>query len=467
MEDQLDEELKNRIKKVFDEYKDPSADEGWLQLRKKFPAEKDRRSIVPLFWWSAAAMVLLALGLGIWKYGANDQSQNVAGINKVKPVKQGNLQAMKPAPLKVDETTAQGTKSAARNESAAASAQNTTAANRARLLPVVPFTPATINTVAATVDTSGKKTNTALAATVTKTDQSVIAANPPAIKKVDSAKNAVGQVPQNQIASTQPATQPAQPAAVKNADRTNPAVSLLADNKVNTKRVSDLGPRVRLGVYAASFVNYAKGSTNQTNAGAGFSAEIRIARNLKVVTGLTLAKNSLNYNGGVPTSAVQSNLFAPAAFGAGNQLSSAASYSHSAAVTVASVPAFQNYGVSMFNIDVPLNLKYDFNLKKTSFYLMAGLSSGTFASETYTYYYNYPALASPSLQAPHSVSSQRNFDNFYFGKMLNLAIGYGYPIGRNHIILEPFVKYPLGGVGAQNLRLGSGGINLKLNFPTR
>ena len=121
----------------------------------------------------------------------------------------------------------------------------------------------------------------------------------------------------------------------------------------------------------------------------------------------------------------------------------------------------------MFNIDVPVDLKYDFNLKKTSFYLMAGLSSGTFANETYTYYYNYPALASPSLQAPHSLSSQRNFDNFYFGKMLNLAFGYGYPLGRNHIILEPFVKLPLGGVGAQNIRLGTGGINLKLNFPTR
>ena len=42
MEDQLDEELRDRIKKVFNEYEDPSGEEGWLLLRKKYPA-KDRR----------------------------------------------------------------------------------------------------------------------------------------------------------------------------------------------------------------------------------------------------------------------------------------------------------------------------------------------------------------------------------------------------------------------------------------
>jgi hypothetical protein len=50
--------------------------------------------------------------------------------------------------------------------------------------------------------------------------------------------------------------------------------------------------------------------------------------------------------------------------------------------------------------------------------------------------------------------------------MLNLAIGFGYPVGNNRLILEPFLKYPLDGLGSQNLRFGAGGINLKFNFPT-
>jgi hypothetical protein len=464
MEDQLDEELKNRIKKVFDDYDDSSADEGWLQLRKKFPAE-DRRRILPLFWWSAAAILLLALGFGIWKYAGNNQAQNALVARRLKPAPPEKL-AAQPAPKKVGQSPAPEAQNAAKH-TAAEQTSNPVAATRTQLLPVIPFKPVTLSPALQT-ETTTQSSKTVIASTGTKTVPSDLKATQPPAKTADSSNTALYQTPQNQLAANQPNTQPAQPANGTNVTQPKKAASMFADNPVKTKKRDD-GPRVRLGVYAASFVNYAKGSVNQTNGGAGFSAEIRIARNLKVVTGLTLAKNSLSYNGGIPTGAAQSNLFAPAAgIGSANpSYLSAASYSASAAVTVASVPAFQNYGVSMFNIDIPVNLKYDFNLKKTSFYLMAGLSSGTFANETYTYYYNYPALPSPSLQAPHSLSSQKSFDSFYFGKMLNVAFGYGYPIGRNHIILEPFLKYPLGGVGAQNIRLGTGGINLKLNFPTR
>jgi hypothetical protein len=465
MEDQLDEELRDRIKKVFDEYEDPSGEEGWTLLRKKYPA-KDRRPILPLFWWSAAALLLLALGFGIWKYAGNSQVQNLAVVKKPTPAQPDKLAAAQPAPVKVTQTAPPGTKNTVKHGSAQQTL-NQVATTRTQLLPVIPFKPVALSPALQT-QTTAQPADQAIASANPKTVNGQAIANQPANKTTDSDKTMATRSSQNQLAANQPATQPMQADNGITANQPKKAASMFADNKVVTTKRDD-GPRVRMGVYAASFVNYAKGSINQTNAGAGFSAEIRIAKNLKVVTGLTLAKNSLSYAGGVPTGAAQSNLFAPAGgIGSANpSFLSAASFSSSAAVTVASVPAFQNYGVSMFNIDIPVNLKYDFNLKKTSFYLMAGLSSGTFANETYTYSYNYPALPSPSLQAPHSLSSQRSFDNFYVGKMLNVAFGYGYPIGRNHIILEPFLKYPLGGVGAQNIRLGTGGINLKLNFPTR
>jgi hypothetical protein len=419
-----------------------------------------------LLWWSAAAILLLALGFGIWKYAGNNQVQNTVALKKPRPAQPDKLAAVQPAPTKVAQTPSPGTRDEAKHASAGQSA-NAVAATRTQLLPVIPFKPTALSPALQT-ETTPQSSNQAIASVNPKTVNGQIIANQPANKTTDSDRNLANQAPQNQLAANQPNTQPARPTDGTTAGQPKKAATMFADNQVKTKKRDD-GPRVRLGVYAASFVNYAKGSINQTNGGAGFSAEIRIAGNLKVVTGLTLAKNSLSYNGGVPSGAAQSSLFAPAA-GIGSTNPSyltAASYSASAAVTVASVPAFQNYGVSMFNIDIPVNLKYDFNLKKTSFYLMAGLSSGTFANETYTYYYNYPALPSPSLQAPHSLSSQKSFDSFYFGKMLNVAFGYGYPIGRNHLILEPFLKYPLGGVGAQNIRLGTGGINLKLNFPTK
>jgi len=465
MEDQLDEELKNRIKKVFDDYDDPSADEGWSRLRQKYPPE-DRRRILPLLWWSAAALLLLGLGFGVWKFAADKQQPTLTVVKKATPAQPDKLTAPQPSSAKLAQSPPAETKNEATNTSARQGV-NPVAATRTQLLPVIPFKQVALSPALQT-ETTAQSSSQSIAAVNPKTVDGQVMANQPTNKKADSDRNAANQTLQNQIAVTQPKTQPVQPANGTNTNAPKTTATMFADNEVKVKKRDD-GPRVRLGVYAASFVNYAKGSVNQTNGGAGFSAEIRIARNLKVVTGLTLAKNSLSYNGGIPTGAAQSNLFAPAAgIGAANpSYLTAASYSASAAVTVASVPAFQNYGVSMFNIDIPVNLKYDFNLKKTSFYLMTGLSSGTFANETYTYHYNYPALPSPSLQAPHALSSQKSFDSFYFGKMLNVAFGYGYPIGRNHLIVEPFLKYPLGGVGAQNIRLGTGGINLKLNFPTR
>ncbi len=277
MEDQLDEDLKNRIKKVFDEYEDPSAEEGWQRLRKKFPAGNNRR-ILPLLWWSAAALLLLTLGLGIWKYAADNQTENEAVIKKVKPAQPGNMLAAKPAPLKTDQTPS---KSAGASSTKASAGQASYAIAKTRV--VTPFTPpAVVNHPATNGDTTGKPANQAIATVGLKSTGTAVINQAPN-KNGDTSRHALTRTPQNQLAVNKPAI----------------------------KKVSDLGPRVRLGVYAASFVSYAKGSTNQTNGGAGFSAEIRIAKNLKIVTGLMLAKNSLSYAGGVPSGAAQSNLLPP------------------------------------------------------------------------------------------------------------------------------------------------------------
>src|ERR1035437_6481504 len=73
MDDQLDEELKNRIREVFDNVEDPSADEGWLLLREKFPGEQSNRRAFAWIWWAAAAVLFLFLTAGIWLYTKNEQ----------------------------------------------------------------------------------------------------------------------------------------------------------------------------------------------------------------------------------------------------------------------------------------------------------------------------------------------------------------------------------------------------------
>jgi len=226
---------------------------------------------------------------------------------------------------------------------------------------------------------------------------------------------------------------------------------------VKNKKTEDNSKRVYFEIYAGTYFNYAKGSNNQANIGAGIASNIKIAKNLKLVTGVTIGQNSLNFSSAVPTSTAQSNLAVFAAPGAQAPASAASAFSIKNAVNVASVPAFKNYDANLLGLDIPLNLKYEFNPKKYNVYVLAGFSSGTFINETYTYQYNYPALLSPSLQQTQEEISRKKFNGFYFAKTLNLAFGLGYPLGKNHLILEPFLKYPLGGLGAQNMPLWRGG----------
>ena len=127
------------------------------------------------------------------------------------------------------------------------------------------------------------------------------------------------------------------------------------------------------------------------------------------------------------------------------------------------VPASKNFNANLVNLDVPVNLKYNFNPQTNNTYFAAGLSSGTFINESYNTTYSYNAPGNSSILQSQD-ASHKSFDNFYFAQMLNVAFGLGYPLGKNQLVIEPFFKYPLNGLGDQHLLFGSGGINLKFNF---
>ena len=126
-------------------------------------------------------------------------------------------------------------------------------------------------------------------------------------------------------------------------------------------------------------------------------------------------------------------------------------------------PTFKNYNANLVGLDVPVNLKYEFNPQKNDIYVSAGFSSGTFINESYTYLYSYPSFNSTEAQTKNETTS-KSFNSFYFAKTLNFAVGMGYPFGKNRLVIEPFLKYPLDGLGSQQLKFGAGGLNLKFNF---
>ncbi|PLW90521.1 outer membrane beta-barrel protein, partial [Mucilaginibacter sp.] len=304
--------------------------------------------------------------------------------------------------------------------------------------------------------------STPLAAKAVKTDP----ANGP-----DSAKTTPAMAAQQQIAQNSSAVQSNTSAATQKAtdNGANAKVSahmmdMLEQDKAarqakSNTETSQADKKVTFSIYAATYFNYAEGSSNQVNAGAGVSSDFRLSKRLKLSTGVALAQNSLNYN------AITS---LPQTVSAASFVSSAPVLKQQTLFAMsAAAPVFRNYNVSMVGLDVPINLKYEFNPDKSDAFISAGLSSGTFIDENYTYRYTYSngSLAdSQGAGEDQKQSAHNSFSNFYFARMLNFSFGVGYPVGKNRLVIEPFVKYPLGGLGAQDIRFGSGGVNLKFSF---
>jgi len=488
MDDQLDKDIKNRIREVFDNYDDPSGDEGWLLLREKFPAEKAKRRAIAWLWWSVAALLLLFLGIGLWEFEKTEAPAKITVVKKHSPASHQNVIAQKSAPVITNGAQAANTKSESENKSTKESiAKNNV--NNLKQAHNNPFSGGNAPKITPVITDAGNN----IAHAVKKKDSVVHnIIHPPANQFAATVKTNTSNPPANQFAavvqtntsnqavnqSQQGTTKPAADnpdkniaAVAKPATRAKSIASMFAEDNQPVNKKVDGEKKVYFGVYAATYFNYAKGSGNQANLGAGVTSEITLTKNLKLVTGITIAQNSLAFNTAAPSGGTQNFPSSPAAAGIaagsapGANLGAMAEFSIGE-VNTASVPAYKNYNASLVGLDVPVNLKYEFNPRKNDFYVLAGFSSGTFINETYTYQYNYPALASPGLQQVRNETSRNSFNSFYVGKMLNFAFGMGYPVGKNRIVLEPFLKYPLQGLGSQDIKFGAGGVNLKFNFTT-
>ncbi|WP_183566702.1 hypothetical protein [Mucilaginibacter sp. SP1R1] len=553
MDEQLDNDLNSRIREVFDNFDDPSypsADEGWLMLREKFPemeevrpAEK-KRPVTWLWWSSMAAAILLFIGIGLWVTDKKQHPETMAAKTKQHQEQSltdsDKLLATKQTPVIKNNTANTATDSAAHSSAITAPA-NQLAQNTAATPATANKTPAYANTNAGTaqhlnnaginpvknnqlndsINTAIAKANTqqhivnapAIAnanTTITSQNNNPAAITQPAAKTTMQQHNTVNAPATANVNSTAVAqnNKPAdanQPAAVvktntpqyaanpvtgfgkgvpantantpvtagssimlqQTAKVTKPApnsmAALFASEQPATKKPDekyDEDRKVRFGVYAATFFNYAKGSNNQINAGAGFTSDIKLSKNIKLSTGLALAQNTLSYNSAPPVTA-----------DAVLKTQALVAYQQKDMLSVATAfPILKNYNANLVGLDIPLNLKYEFNPQKSDAYVSAGLSSGTFINEAYTSVYGF-APSSVAAGAPQQTTddvTRKSFSGFYFAKTLNVSFGVGYPVGKgNRLIIEPFLKYPLDGMGSQQLRFGAGGLNLKLNFTSQ
>lgn len=465
MDDQLDNDLKKRIREVFDNFEDGHADEGWLLLREKYPEKAKRRPVAWLWWGSAAAILLLFLGIFLFKQTptkqnqvAHNQQQHIQPAPKAAEIRKGNddTEDNTKADSVINSLKQQnyadnvGDSKNRRSKSTAKKAKYQSGQMQEAALPASKRKGVAGN--AAKNDTSASE-NLAAISQPKNQIQNIIAGKADNIKKADTGSGSAAK-------ALAKADKPNGINMQEEQKKTNKTLFVDNEPPVNVKE-KNTDKAVRFGIYAATYFNYAKGSSNQMNVGAGVTSDIKLSKNLNLSTGLAIAQNTLSYANDpqINSPQLKSAAVAPAAssyFAVSNQ-----------SVSSAVAPSVKNYNANLVGLDVPLNLKYEFNPEKSAAFVSIGLSSGTFINETYTYRYSYNAPFSANISQVPDQSSHQSFNGFYFAKTLNFSFGTGYSLGQNKLIIEPFLKYPLDGLGAQQLRFGAGGINLKFNFQTQ
>ncbi len=111
--------------------------------------------------------------------------------------------------------------------------------------------------------------------------------------------------------------------------------------------------------------------------------------------------------------------------------------------------------------EIPLNLKYNFAIRNNhNFFVEAGLSSYLMKKEHYDYQAEKTGWAGnwPIDSAYLGHKTYTNSTNDFFA-VLQISGGYEYSIGKNtNILIEPYVKIPLGGIGIGNMPISSMGL---------
>jgi hypothetical protein len=231
----------------------------------------------------------------------------------------------------------------------------------------------------------------------------------------------------------------------------NKLADLAAEETQETKRKSKAPT---FGLVLAPVVNYDQADQNtDVHVGGGVLVEIPVSKNFDIYTGLLVANQRVN---------IQDNTL--------QELSSGTQLKSKNAI--------------LTGLDIPLNVKYNFEMYKNKMFIAVGFSSMTYFKENVESTYQVSStvfseasntfgdvvlVATTTNVLETEIESKGTFNKFHFGKIINFSYGIEIPL-KNHrqsIILEPYYKYSLEPVSSENLIFSSAGLNLKLNFNHR
>ncbi|WP_207423634.1 outer membrane beta-barrel protein [Desertivirga brevis] len=465
MHDQFDDRLSGRIRDVFENFEDGSADQGWKELRKRFPGEKERK-VVPMWWWQSAAVLLMALGT--WAYfGRNEDKIYLTGkTTKGQPRSETPVEAQN-ATFDRDTTAAirLGNESVTGPLASISSPVSPSRSHASRGYSRLRSHKQNIKkNYEAEILQSRYSSNPVNATTnedlaiVANEEQRVIIAN-----SGDTADSAVVLAKNNTVNALERlvVADMLQKQKIKSAPAPVTQLANLSEDKTQPVTPVKKSKKVSIGVSAGSYMNYAKGSEGSLNTGVGLLSEISVSKKLKISTGISLAQNTLKFSTSIPEAA-------SASFVASLPQEEELGIDKSGFGIITNPPvsySLNKYNASLLGLDLPINLKYSLLKQKREVYISAGLSSNFFIEENYSYSYQVNAGSNSSTKHEDDNAGRSKFENFDLARMLNVSVGLEQPLTKqSRLSFEPFLKYPLGGQGARDIRFGSVGMNLKLNL---
>lgn len=215
--------------------------------------------------------------------------------------------------------------------------------------------------------------------------------------------------------------------------------------------------KITWGVAASSILAYAG---EDAGSGIGFSggltSEYRLTESVRVTSGLFLAYQQ----------------FGSETVPARKQTTRDEMFSGHDAVRISAERDYE-----LLVMDIPLNIQLRLPASKNrQWQLTTGLSSllylqqkmsgkETIVMET-SYYDQLSSMyrTQSFLTEVEVSSSYEPFSRFDFARLLNLSIGYAITQKKTTTVIEPFVKLPLGAISSRELKMGMGGLSLRLHF---
>ena len=196
----------------------------------------------------------------------------------------------------------------------------------------------------------------------------------------------------------------------------------------------------------SSFSN--EGISEKINLRSGLFSDFRLSKKIRLTTGFQIAQSQITNNS------------------TGNRVMEQITSDYVGLNSVTS----NNTSITLNYLDIPLNIKYNvFSNNHSQYYVMTGFSSLMFFQQNYksevTYTENiYDNGVLQTTENNLTANTEINSYKPEIAKLINLSFGAEYPLKYGKLIIEPYLKLPIGNVLENEIFLGCGGVSFQYSF---